>query len=137
MKRILFSFAAVALLCAPAAAQVVTECVKFTDGFGRVTGDNGLCKDQPKSEAPKQVRIPAESARGIGEAGQAAAQQQRELERLQLIQRVRFLEALLAALGVNLERLEVTAAPDGSLEVKEKPAPPAPASQRMKAPEKE
>lgn len=64
--------------------------------------------------------IPADRARGIMEVGQAALEQQRELERLHLVQRVRLLEAVLGALGFDLEKHDVTQVADGSLEVKEK-----------------
>ena len=68
-------------------------------------------------------RIPADKAWGIAEAAEAVQAQSRELGRIQLVQRVRFLEGFIAAMGVDLDSYIVVQAADGSLELREKPAP--------------
>lgn len=67
---------------------------------------------------PPSFHIPPDKARFIGEANQAAVNAQRELERTQLVLRVRFLEAFLGALGIDVEQYDVIQTADGSLEVK-------------------
>jgi hypothetical protein len=76
-----------------------------------------------KPTPKKPPVIPADLARGILEAAQAAQAKSVELQNLQLVQRVRLLEAVIKGLGLDLEAYDVIQAADGSLEFKEKAQP--------------